>query len=127
MKTILKCKWTGEPCGINDKITMTKSGKPVNNSKYTKFKESLAWEMKVAKLMHKDGSKENYEGEVYLGLHVHTRYDADSLIKPVMDALQMAHIIKDDKQVTTLHVVKRPPDKYNTIEIEVLGETDGCN
>ena len=121
MKTILKCIYKGPVWGLNRKITRTAKGMIVNHSKYTKFKESLAWTMKVAKLTHKDGSKENFEGEVALYLHIHTKHDIDAFEKCIQDALEMAYVIKDDKQIMEKHTYKLPPDADNTIEIEVLG------
>jgi len=60
---------------------------------YQAFKESVAWTCKL--------HQEYFDGpvSVRLFMELNPRIDAQNVIKPVLDALELAGVIKNDKQV----------------------------
>ena len=87
------------------------------NPAYKAFKESVAW---ACKLVH-NGLPIEGPVSVRLWMELNPRIDAQNVIKPVLDALEIAGIIKNDKQVCSFsfHREDRPPREEDKIGISV--------
>ena len=84
--------WTGRAVSENQRLTPGQ-GRYRVNEEYRAFKEAIAWSCKA--------HAEQFQGpvSVRLFLLLNPRMDAQNIIKPVLDGLQLAGVYKDDKQV----------------------------
>lgn len=86
--------WHGKAVSENRRLLPgAAKGRLISNPDYKAFKESVAWACKL--------ENEHLEGpvSVRLFLELGLRMDAQNVIKPVLDALELAGVIKNDKQV----------------------------
>lgn len=108
------CFWHGRAVSENDRLLPGK-GRLIPNKDYKAFKESVAWTCKA--------HYEHFEGSVSVRLfmELNPRMDAQNVIKPVLDALEIAGIIKNDKQVRTFSFYRgdRKPKEEDRIGILV--------
>lgn len=109
--TIYRCEWRGKAVGANKRLArITKSGE------YQNFVRQLAWWFAVKR-------QETFRDAVRVDLRVcvDKRRDVDSLVKPVLDALEQARVYIDDKQVRRLTVEKtdkgRGEPDWITVEV----------
>lgn len=63
------------------------------NEKYTEFKDSLTWACNL-RFEHFAGP-----GSIRLIMVLNSRMDAQNVIKPCLDTLELASVIDNDKQV----------------------------
>ena len=86
--------WTGRAVSENQRLSPGK-GRLIPNKGYKSFKESVAWVLK--------SHVEHFKGpvSVRLFMELNPRMDAQNVIKPVLDALELAGVIDNDKQVRT--------------------------
>ena len=86
------CFWHGRAVSENRRLAPGE-GRYRANKAYKAFKESVAWACKLH-LEHCEGPV-----SVRLFMDLNPRMDAQNVIKPVLDALELAGIINNDKQV----------------------------
>ena len=105
--------WEGRAVSENRRL-MPGKGRWYTSPEYKRFKTALIWTFAAAKTT-------TYLGKVYVRISVwlRPRMDVQNIIKPVLDALQEARIIEDDKQVWELHVT-RQENKESDDAIEVF-------
>ena len=119
MKLLASIRWTGKPVGINRKIM--KVGAVVMNRKaYNEFKDSLAWLFLDAR-GHGKKRVLAWTEAVAVVIKQHVRFDIDSLVKPILDAGEMAGVYANDRQVDLIVVHKMKARKDNLIEIKIWG------
>jgi Holliday junction resolvase RusA-like endonuclease len=91
--------WTGRAISENRRLAPGQGRFRVNED-YRAFRESVAWAVKPHAV--------HYPGPVCvrLMLELNPRMDAQNVIKPVLDALQDAGVLKDDRQVQRLSLYR---------------------
>lgn len=110
--------WTGRAISENRRIAPG-NGRFRVNEDYRAFRESLAWMIKPR--------AEHFAGPVCvrLILQLNPRMDAQNVIKPVLDALQDAGVLDDDRQVQRLSLYredrKGTEDTIGIVVTEVKG------
>jgi len=87
--------WTGRAVSENDRLLPGK-GRWKPNPEYKAFKESVAWVLRQEQL-----DRPPIEGPVCVRLFIelNPKMDAQNVLKPVFDALELAGVIKNDKQI----------------------------
>ena len=92
------------------------------SQRYLQTKKALAWEMKK-----RNERKKPYEGKVILTCSIHLthrrRVDLDNAVGAVMDALQYAGIIQDDRQVvafTDCWLYQKSPKPRIAVKLQSL-------
>jgi len=110
--------WNGKAVSENDRLLPGK-GRFRVNPKYQAFKESVAWVCK--------DHAEHFDGpvSVRLSMILNPRMDAQNIIKPILDALELAGVINNDKQVRKLSFTRedRAPKEKDNIMIIVQKAT----
>ena len=108
------CYWHGRAVSENQRL-LPGRGRWRPNPEYKGFLESVAWACK----MH----FEYFEGpvSVRLSMDLNPRMDALNVIKPVIDALELAGVFKNDKQVRSFSLYRedRGPKEDDRIGITV--------
>lgn len=91
--------WHGRAVSENQRLAPGK-GRYRVNEEYQAFKEGIAWVCK--------GHRAVFEGPVgvRLFLLLNPRMDAQNIIKPVLDGLELAGVIKNDRQVRRLSIYR---------------------
>ena len=86
--------WTGKAVSENRRLAKGR-GRWIPDKNYQAFKESLAWTCR------KWADGQSFQGpvSVRLLLILNPRMDAQNVIKPVLDALEIAGVIRNDRQV----------------------------
>ena len=89
--------WTGKAVSENDRL---RAGRGLWRAKpaYKGFKESVAW---VLRIEQKDTPPIEGPVSVRLFLELNPDIDAQNVLKPVFDAIQLAGVIVNDKQIRT--------------------------
>lgn len=110
--------WHGKAYGTNKRLETTRSGGIYKNPGYKGFQDGLVWSM-----VRNRGTGQPTKGPVHVDmiLTISKSRDIDSLIKPALDCLQTARIIKNDNQVISLAVKRenKVRGKDDEIRIEV--------
>ena len=101
-------EWTGKAWGTNRRLERGKYGNIYANRNYEGFETGLTY-----LLMSYNAEKRSLAGSVrvHLDFTINTARDIDSLIKPVLDCLQKARVVRNDSQITRLFVSKTPKKK----------------
>lgn len=86
-------------CSINKKYI---NRKYALSNEYQTFKQLIAWSVET---------KEVFSDNIKIKIEVNTAKDIDSMVKPLLDGLEMSGVITNDRYVTELHVIK------NTIKL----------
>ena len=113
------CFWTGYAVSENRRLAPGR-GRWHTSPEYRAFKESLV----LAVMPH----VEVFTGPVYvrLVLQLRARLDMQNILKPVLDALELAGVLQNDRQVR--HLVMRretmPKGGADWIAITVLKEDE---
>ena len=89
--------WTGLAVSENDRL-LPGRGRWRANPAYKAFKESVAW---VLRIEQKDTPPIEGPVSVRLFLELNPDIDAQNVLKPVFDAIQLAGVIKNDRQIRT--------------------------
>jgi len=90
-----------------------------------KTREARQWQEAAALILRRDlgRKKPPYEGKVYVEVLVFSKkiktFDADNRLKTAQDAIQMAGVIKDDRQVMRSAIEKIYSDDEERTIIEV--------
>ena len=100
-------EWHGKAYGTNKRLETTRYGWIYKNPGYTSFQDGLIWTM----IRHR-GTSKPIESKICVDIvfTISRKRDIDSLIKPVLDCLEKARVIRNDNQVAVLHVEKQ--DKF---------------
>ncbi len=97
-----RCVWEGKAVGENTRIEFSRThGKGYPNTKYKAFKDGLAWMMRARMRV---GLFETITGPVSVLITHRSNFDIDNLTKPILDALEDAGVIENDRNVRRLHV-----------------------
>lgn len=111
--------WIGHAVSENDRLLPGKRRWQLNPA-YKAFKESVAWVLRQEQL-----DTPPLEGPVCIRLFIELNpaMDASNIIKPVLDAIQLAGVIKNDKQVRTFSFYRddRPKGEEDRLGIIVRG------
>ncbi|GAF67900.1 unnamed protein product, partial [marine sediment metagenome] len=85
---------------VNDRLIQGR-GRFAADPNYKAFKISMAWELSL--------KMETFTGpvSVRLTLELNKKMDTDSVIKPCLDALEEAGVVKNDKQVRIINVFRK--------------------
>jgi len=89
--------WTGKAISENDRL-LPGRGRWRANPAYKAFKESVAW---VLRIEQEDMPSIEEPVSVRLFLELNPKMDAQNVLKPVFDALELAGVIKNDRQIRT--------------------------
>ena len=115
MNKILTANIPGLPPTVNHLYRTSRSG-----TRY-KTKEGREWQDNAAAVFHSlYGGHEPYAGDVMLDICFlvadRRRWDIDNRVKALLDALVMGGVLKDDRQVQSLHVQReRVPETTQTL------------
>jgi len=106
--------WHGRAISENDRLLPGKGRFRINPA-YKAFKESVAW-FCMQELEYFEGPV-----SVRLFMELNPRIDAQNVIKPVLDDLELAGVIKNDKQVRSFsfHREDRAAKEEDKIGISV--------
>ena len=90
-------------CSVNKKYLKAKSGRLILSPEYRAFKETVAAYCRQVEF------KPPYRVEIeFIG-----REDIDNIIKPILDALQLSGVIKNDRNIAQLEIVKHDKKKMD--------------
>jgi len=92
---VIIASWTGKAVSENDRL-LPGRGRWRANPAYKAFKESVAW---VLRIEQEDMPSIEEPVSVRLFLELNPKIDAQNVLKPVFDALQLAGVIKNDRQI----------------------------
>ena len=98
---MFSCAWAGRAVGVNKRLVPGK-GRWVLDAGYRAFKTDLT-------LLYGLNNQHHImvgDVKVFIGLTVNKARDIDSLVKPVLDALEGAMVFENDRQVVRLEVEK---------------------
>ncbi len=109
-------EWSGKAWGTNRRLERGKYGNIYLNRKYQGFQTGLTY-----LLMAYNTDKRAFSGDVrvHLDFTIAASRDIDSLIKPVLDCLQKARVVKNDNQITRLFVSKSAKKRREEDRIRV--------
>lgn len=114
---MIAAEWSGRVVGVNRRLMTTRRGHIYAFAPYKGFREGLAWCVAAA------AGGQRFDGPVAVRIvfTVDWRRDIDSGVKPVLDALQDAGIVRNDLQVVRLVVEKwlHPLGEQDRIRVEV--------
>ena len=110
-------EWTGKASGTNRRLETNRYGTIYLNPSYRAFKRGL-----ILLLRNYNRSRPPLAGpvSVHLDLKISSLRDIDSLAKPVLDCLQKARIINNDRQITRLFITKENKRRRELDRIRVL-------
>lgn len=100
--------------GLNRKTGFNRNtGRSYNTKRYKEFCKELVYRM-----------REQYTGvpiiyNISLAISLFTYYDIDNLLKPILDSLEAAGVIENDRQVTFLVVSKHPKKRGSLSDIVI--------
>ena len=94
-KTVIIASWRGKAVSENDRL-LPGHGRFRANPAYKAFKESVAW---VCRIEQRGGPPSEDPVSVRLFLELNPKMDAQNVLKPVFDALELAGVIKNDRQI----------------------------
>ena len=89
--------WSGKAVSENHRLLPGKRRWRAN-PEYKGFKDSLAWALRA-----EQRDKPPMEGSVSVRLfmYLNAKMDAANVVKPVLDAIELARVVKNDKQIRT--------------------------
>ena len=94
---MIVASWTGRAVSENRRLAKGK-GRWIPNEDYQAFKDSIAWVVR-AEVM--DRPPISGPVQVRLFMELNPLMDAANIIKPVLDGIELAGAIANDKQVRT--------------------------
>ena len=89
--------WSGKAVSENDRLRPSRDCWRAN-PEYKAFKEGVAW---ILRIEQKDTPPIEGPVCVRLFLELNPDMDAQNVLKPVFDALELADVIKNDRQIRT--------------------------
>ena len=109
--------WSGKAVGGNRRLD-TARGRIYRSAAYRVFLEELACTFGTVD----PGAHFERPVTVYIQQHVNGRRDVDSLIKPVLDALERSGVIASDNLVREIRVMRQAKDGGpDRLYVEVTG------
>lgn len=104
-------EWKGKAYGVNRWLETNRYGTIYKNPGYQGFQEGLTWLMIKERILQ--GAVKG-DVMVRIELTIHVMRDIDSLIKPILDCLETADVIENDRCIKHLivrkHLKKRRTD-----------------
>src|SRR5690348_10482679 len=89
----------------------------------TKSEAAAAWQVEaVQQLLRQRGRRKTWRGDVAVAVHsvqANKTPDIDNVCNAVLDALKVAQIIEDDKDVVSLHGLKSIDRERQFIEVSI--------
>jgi Holliday junction resolvase RusA-like endonuclease len=114
---MIYAEWSGKAWGSNRRLEKGKYGNIHVNSEYHRFQNGLTWML----IAYNTGKKPlTGDVRVHLDFTIAINRDIDSLIKPVLDCLQKAQILKNDSQITRLFVSKKAKKRREEDRIRIV-------
>lgn len=106
-------EWEGKAYGTNRRLEANRYGTIYKNPGYRGFQEGLTW-----MLRGHDPDRKPFKGDVkvHLDFTINQLRDIDSLVKPVLDCLETAGVIHNDRQIRVLIVTKFPKKKRRQLD-----------
>jgi Holliday junction resolvase RusA-like endonuclease len=98
--------WQGRAVGVNKRLMKTKGGRFMLTPEYRAFKDSL-----MLKILASKPPSEALQGTLKVIMYQRSSHDCDALLKPVIDAMQMVDVIRDDKDVVNISVSRQKKTK----------------
>lgn len=119
---IFSFQWTGKAVGVNRRLIKARNGRFVLSPAYRAFKDSLHLTINTS-----GRPVAPHQGTLHVTVYQESNHDCDALLKPVIDAMEAAGVLKDDKQVMSITVrripkLKRTHDDH--IEVSVREYAD---
>jgi len=110
-------KWIGKVEGENKRLGINKQGRFYSQNGYKKFINSLIQQINI---QHAQEPMEKFEGlfDIYIKMSINNKRDHLNLLKPILDALQKAHIISNDKNVADTYIKK--PNRHKMGELDTI-------
>jgi len=107
-------KWQGYAASSNKRHTKSRTtGNIINMSIYRDFKINLSWAIKAAA-----GNVCYDKLSVIINVCVSKRMDHHNLHKPIMDAIQLSGLLKNDKNI---HFISwTPPEWHKEGEVDTV-------
>jgi len=103
----LRIEWSGKAYGKNQRLGRSRYGGFYLNKGYRTFQETLVWQMVLARCQDPAWAGPFAKGiGVRVEVWVHGRRDVDSLVPVILDSLEKARIVDNDKHVVRLEVKK---------------------
>ncbi len=112
--------YVGTVCGKNRRVGV-RGGKVYSTSEYRSFIDLLAFVMRAKNNRMRWGT---FEGPVAVRIteKINPKRDIDSLVAPILDAMQKAWVIRNDSQVKKvfLHKINDTLENVLTISVEEI-------
>ena len=103
---------------VNNKYTKNRSGRLILTNEYRQFKKTITTLCKKVKI------DKPYEVKIWFS----GRHDIDNCIKPILDGLQAAGVISNDKHVYKLNVTKTTGKKTRlVVEVNTINMDNNSN
>lgn len=100
----------------NKRLAKSRNGRFFRTAEYTQKMEFLQWQL----LKHKTDKKiEMFEGKIGVRIKVKTYLDIDNFLKGIFDSLESVGIIKNDRNILKLDIVKYPCKRGELDDLEL--------
>jgi len=93
---MIEIKYTGKTVGVNARMKQGK-GRWYKNPEYKAFQTALFYEIKRC-------METIILNPITVTIRMITKHDIDNLIKPILDTLELAGVMANDKQISLLIV-----------------------
>ena len=110
-------EWTGKAYGVNRRLEKGAHGNFYKSDGYRGFQDGLTWQLVDAQIRAGGGIRGDVQ--VRLEFTIDALRDVDSLIKPVLDCLERAECIENDRRVMRVVATKhkRPRKAPDVIRV----------
>jgi len=104
---MIVAEWKGEAVSANRRLVPGK-GRWIANNRYLNFKNSLAWAVKAAAMRNPIEMAVLRRAAVHVRLELvlPANMDTDAVVKPCLDALQVAGVVENDNQVKEIEAIR---------------------
>jgi Holliday junction resolvase RusA-like endonuclease len=117
-------KWTGKAVSANRRLAPGRGGRLYRTADYTAFLKSLAVTFQAAKMLQGwETTRDDVAVEIRAWLPA--QMDGEAVQKPVLDALQLAGVVENDRQCRDVRVRHMGTGAVSRIEIVLKPLTDG--
>ncbi len=119
---MIHVRWKGQAIGVNRRSIRSRHGTIITSAVYRAFVTELTVEML------RQGKGYRVVGPADVTVLQYSAHDIDALIKPILDALEDANVIENDKLVTELSVTKRHKRRRKELDrLEIWVRPDGAD
>jgi Holliday junction resolvase RusA-like endonuclease len=116
-------KWTGKAVSANRRLAPGRGGRLYRTAEYTAFLKSLAVTFQ-AEASRQRWVTTKVPVAVEIRVWLPARMDGEAVQKPVLDALQLAGVVENDRQCRDVRVRHMGTEQESRIEIVVQPLTD---